>query len=228
MVDQAGIDLLLVGDSLGNVIMGYQTTLPVTLDQVCHHVRAVAAGLQNALLVADLPFGSYQSSTAQAAESAVTLMKAGAEAVKLEGDYPDAIAAIAKAGIPVMGHVGFTPQSVHGFGGFKVQGRSNGDEILQTALRLDQAGAFSIVLELMPAQLAKQITEQVQALTIGIGAGIHCDGEVQVWHDILGLNSRPFKHARQFVNGRDLFTNALTEYAESVRNSTFPTEENSF
>lgn len=228
IADLAEVDLVLVGDSLGNVILGQQTTVQVTLAEVEHHVRAVRNGLQNALLIADLPFGSYQSSVAQAVDSAVVLMKAGAEGVKLEGDYPEAVAALVKAGIPTMGHVGFTPQSVNGFGGFKVQGRDNGDEVLAMAKRLSDAGAFGIVLELIPAELSKRITVAIDAITIGIGAGIECNGEIQVWHDVLGLSAHKFKHATSFVDGRELFTNALKNYSEAVRNRTFPSEENSF
>lgn len=228
IADLAEVDLVLVGDSLGNVILGQQTTVQVTLAEVEHHVRAVRNGLQNALLIADLPFGSYQSSVAQAVDSAVVLMKAGAEGVKLEGDYPEAVAALVKAGIPTMGHVGFTPQSVNGFGGFKVQGRDNGDEVLAMAKRLSDAGAFGIVLELIPAELSKRITGAIDAITIGIGAGIECDGEIQVWHDVLGLSAHKFKHATAFVDGREMFTKALKNYSEAVRNRTFPSEENSF
>lgn len=228
MADAAGVDLVLVGDSLGNVILGYETTIPVELEDVGYHVRAVKRGLRDALLVADLPFGSYQSGVEQAVDSAVYLMKCGAEAVKLEGDYPEAIEACVKAGIPVMGHVGFTPQSVHGFGGFKVQGRTGGDEILEVARRLSDAGAFGVVLELMPAELAGRITAAVECLTIGIGAGLECDGEIQVWHDVLGLNEHSFKHARRFVDGRGIFVNGLMEYVAGVRGRTFPGAENSF
>lgn len=228
MADAAGVDLVLVGDSLGNVILGYETTIPVELEDVGYHVRAVRRGLKDALLVADLPFGSYQSGLEQAVDSAVYLMKCGAEAVKLEGDYPEAIAAFVKAGIPVMGHVGFTPQSVHGFGGFKVQGRSGGDEILDVSKRLSEAGAFGIVLELMPAELSGRITSAVECLTIGIGAGKDCDGEIQVWHDVLGLSEHQFKHAKRFVDGRGIFVDGLREYAAGVRAREFPGRENSF
>src|SRR5688572_9369275 len=160
LADQAGVDLVLVGDSLANVILGYPNTVPVTLEEMAHHVRAVRRGVSRALLVADLPFGSYNASVEQAVNSAVELMKAGAEAVKLEGEYSEAISAMVKAGIPVMGHVGMTPQSVHNFGGFKLQGKGKSAEpVLQAAKAVEQAGAFSIVLELIPATLSKSITE---------------------------------------------------------------------
>lgn len=229
MADLAEVDVVLVGDSLGNVILGQNTTVQVTLEEVAHHIKAVKNGLQNALLVGDLPFGTYNSSTAQAVDSAVALMKAGAEAIKLEGDYPEAVEAFVRAGIPTMGHVGFTPQSVNVFGGFRVQGRGeDGDEVIKTAQRLADAGAFAIVLELVPADLARRITEAVACPTIGIGAGIDCDGEIQVWHDILGLSEHKFKHARAFVEGREMFVDALTRYRDDVKARRFPTEENSF
>lgn len=230
IADEAGVDFVLVGDSLGNVIQGQGTTLPVTLQDICYHVRCVRAGLSKALLVADMPFGSYNSSTAQAVDSAVALMQAGAEAVKLENDYLDEIAAIHKAGIPVMGHVGMTPQSVHVFGGFKVQGREDAaaERIAEIALQVEQAGAFSIVLELMPAALAQQITDKVSVPTIGIGAGAGCDGQIQVWQDILGLSPHVFRHSRPYASGRQDFIDGLRRYAEDVREGSFPDAETSF
>jgi 3-methyl-2-oxobutanoate hydroxymethyltransferase len=228
MADSAGVDLVLVGDSLGNVIQGHGTTLPVELEDIGYHVRAVKRGLNDALLIADLPFGSYQCSTEQAVESAVYLMKCGAEGVKLEGDYPEAIEACVKAGIPMMGHVGFTPQSVNGFGGFKVQGRDDGEAILAVSKRLDDAGAFGVVLEMIPADLSMKITQNVHCLTIGIGGGVQCDGEIQVWHDVLGLSAKQYKHAKAFVPGRKLFVEGLERFASEVREGVFPGEENSF
>jgi 3-methyl-2-oxobutanoate hydroxymethyltransferase len=183
----------------------------------------------NALIVADLPFGSYNVSVEQAVESSIILMKAGAEAVKLEGAYTEAIHAIGKAGIPVMGHVGFTPQSVHAFGGFKVQGRGDrGAEILADAVAIQDAGAFGIVLELIPAELAKTITEKLSIPTIGIGAGLDCSGEVQVWHDVLGLSQRQMKHSKFYCEGRTTMVEALQTYTKEVRQRQFPTEANSF
>ncbi len=228
LADQAGVDLVLVGDSLGNVVLGQGSTVAVTMDEMAHHVRATRQGVARALLVGDLPYGSYNSSTAQAVDNAVRLMKVGAEAVKLEGDYPEAVREIVRSGAPVMGHVGFTPQSVNQFGGFKVQGRHNPDAVLQTALALEAAGAFAIVLELVPAELAKRITESLTIPTIGIGAGIHCDGEIQVMHDILGLSEKPFKHSRRFSDVRKAVLRGFRGYGEAVRSGAFPSEENSF
>lgn len=229
LVDEAGVDFILVGDSLANVVLGYANTVPVTLDEIVHHVKAVRRGVSRALLVADLPFGSYNSSVEQAVDSAVTLMKAGAEAVKLEGEYPEAISAMVKAGIPVMGHVGMTPQSVHVFGGFKVQGKGDaGDHVLRQAQLIEEAGAFAIVLELIPAPLSKRITESLRIPTIGIGGGPECDGQIQVLHDILGLSRETFKHAKRYAEGEDTFLEGLREYSREVRSKTFPTSENSF
>lgn len=229
LADEAGVDFILVGDSVANVVLGYPNTVPVTLEEITHHVRAVRRGVSRALLVADLPFGSYNSSVAQAVDSAVVLMKAGAEAVKLEGEYPEAIAAMVKAGIPVMGHVGMTPQSVNVFGGFRVQGKGDaGDRVLESAQAIDDAGAFSIVLELIPAHLAKRITEAISIPTIGIGGGPDCDGQIQVIHDILGLSSDTFKHAKRYAEGESAFLKGLRDYSCEVRNETFPMAENSF
>ncbi len=229
MLDEAGVDVLLVGDSLGNVIQGGTTTLKVTLEEMAYHVRCVSGSVKRALVVGDLPFGSYQESPEQAVASSVLLIKAGAAAVKLEGAYTEAISAIAKAGIPVMGHAGMTPQSVHSFGGFKVQGRNSAaDKVLADCVAIQDAGAFSIVLELIPADLSAKITEALSIPTIGIGAGPHCDGQIQVWHDTLGLNGEVFKHAKAYMQGRSLMTQALAAYTEEVKKGIFPTEENSF
>lgn len=229
IADEAGVDLILVGDSLGNVLLGYESTVPVTLEQMVHHTRATRAGVSRALLVADLPFGSYQSSVAQAVDSAVALMKAGAEAVKLEGAYVDEIRAIAKAGIPVMGHAGMTPQSFHAFGGFRVQGKgAAGAAITEQVAEIAEAGAFSVVLELVPAELASHITRNTDTITIGIGAGCECSGQIQVINDILGLSVGDFKHSKKYVDGRNLLGAALREYASDVRQSQFPSKEQSF
>jgi 3-methyl-2-oxobutanoate hydroxymethyltransferase len=229
LADQAGVDLVLVGDSLANVILGYPNTVPVTLEEMAHHVRAVRRGVSRALLVADLPFGSYNASVEQAVNSAVELMKAGAEAVKLEGEYSESISAMVKAGIPVMGHVGMTPQSVNNFGGFKLQGKGKSAEpVLQAAKAIEQAGAFSIVLELIPATLSKAITDALAIPTIGIGGGPNCDGQIQVFHDILGLSDMTFKHAKRFVEGETLLLQGIKDYACEVRNESFPAAENSF
>ncbi len=229
LADTAGVDLILVGDSLGNVLLGFESTVPVTLEHMLHHTRATRAGVRRALLVADLPFGSYQASTEQAVRSAVALMQAGAEAVKLEGDYPEAVAAITRAGIPVMGHLGMTPQSVNSFGGHRVQGRGEaGDSVLAAGQRLEEAGAFGFVLELVPAELASRITANVGIATIGIGAGVGCSGQVQVLHDVLGLSTQNFRHARAFAPGRDVLLQGLRDYAQAVRQEEFPGPENSF
>lgn len=229
IADESGVDVILVGDSLANVILGYPSTVNVTLDEMAHHVRAVRRGVTRSLLVADLPFGSYNSSVSQAVDSAVVLMKAGAEAVKLEGEYPEAISAMVKSGIPVMGHVGMTPQSVHVFGGFRVQGKGNaGDRVLSEAQTLEEAGVFATVLELIPAGLSKRITEALSIPTIGIGGGPTCDGQIQVIYDILGLSKESYKHAKRFVEGETLFVKGLRDYACEVRNEAFPTLENSF
>lgn len=229
IADASGVDVVLVGDSLGNVVQGQPTTILVDLDDICYHVKIVNRAIHRALLVADLPFGSYNVSTEQAIESSVRLMKSGAAAVKLEGDYHDAIQKITKAGIPVMGHVGFTPQSIHNFGGAKVQGRGDrGDDILAMAKSIEEAGAFAIVLELIPADLAARITEALEIPTIGIGAGSRCSGEIQVWHDIMGLSAKPHKHTKFFMNAREQMMQAASTYTTQVRNNEFPGPENSF
>lgn len=235
IADEAGVDLILVGDSVGSVVLGYESTVPVTLEEMEHHTRAVRRGVRDALLVADLPFGSYGASVGQAVESAARLMKAGAEAVKLEGDYPEEVRAMVRAGIPVMGHVGFTPQSVHSFGGHKVQGRGDAElgrrsaeDVMGMARRLSEAGVFALVLELVPAALAAVVTANAGVVTIGIGAGPDCDGEIQVFYDVLGFSDRQLKHARRFVEGRSLMLEGAQAYVASVRDGSFPTEENSF
>lgn len=229
LADEAGVDVVLVGDSLGNTVLGYESTIPVTLEDILHHTRAVRRGLKRALLVADLPFGSYQASVEQAVNAAVMCIKAGAEAVKLEGAFIEAVAAITKAGIPVMAHVGFTPQSVNLFGGFRVQGRgSSAERIMEQAAALDNAEAFAIVLELVPAELAGKITRAVGCPTIGIGAGPECDGQIQVIHDVIGLTAEPLRHAKAFVSGRECVLKGLRDYASEVRAGSFPSSENSF
>jgi len=229
LADEAGVDLILVGDSVGNTTLGYSSTLPVTLKEMAHHTRAAASGCSNALLVSDLPFGSYQTSTEDAVRSAITLVKAGAEAVKLEGAYVEAIEAIVRAGIPIMGHVGMTPQSVNAFGGFRVQGRGSGAEVVSEAAKaVEGAGAFSIVLEVIPGIVAKRITAELTVPTIGIGAGPDCDGEIQVWHDLLGISETVYKHAKAYIQGGQAIKDAIAVYAEEVRKKAFPTEENTF
>ncbi|RYG35814.1 3-methyl-2-oxobutanoate hydroxymethyltransferase [bacterium] len=229
MADAAGVDVILVGDSVGNTTLGYADTIPVTLAEMVHHTKAVRAGVRRALLVADLPLGSYNASTAQAVESAAALAKVGADAVKLEGVYPEAIEAIQRMGVPVMGHLGFTPQAKNRIGGAKVQGRGEeGEVVMSDAVSVDEAGVFAMVLELIPGELAKLVTERVGAPTIGIGAGIHCSGEIQVLHDVLGLEEGTFRHAKRYLQGRELIVDALRSYAAEVRENAFPGPENTF
>lgn len=229
IADEAGVDMVLVGDSLGNVVLGYDTTVPVTLAQMVHHTAAARRGVRRALFMSDLPFGSYQASVSEAVGAAVELAKAGAEAVKLEGAYLEEIEAIVKAGLPVMGHLGMTPQSVNAFGGHKVQGRgSSASLLIDDARRLEDAGCFSMVLELIPSDLASSITSAVSIPTIGIGAGVGCDGQIQVFHDVVGLSSGTFKHAKAYLQARELLGKGLKDYSCEVRARSFPDSEHSF
>ncbi len=227
ILDQSGVDVILVGDSLAMVALGYETTLPVTLDEMLHHAKAVRRAVKQALLVVDLPFLSYQESVQQAIHSAGrTLKEAGAQAVKLEGGYPaiaETVAHLVRAGIPVMGHIGLTPQSVRQLG-FKQQGKSpeEGERILSEAIALEQAGAFSIVVEHVPADLALQITQKLTIPTIGIGAGVHCDGQVLVTTDVLGLGTWKPPFAKSYVNLHELITQAVQNYSGEVRSREFP------
>lgn len=227
LVDEAGVDMVLVGDSLGMVVQGLTTTIPVTMDEMSYHCRAVARGLARAHLVGDLPFMSYQVSPQQAVESAGKLMKDGAcESVKLEGgeEVAEHVHRIVRAGVPVVGHIGLTPQSVHALGGFKVQGRGDGAEkVLADAIALEQAGAFAIVLEAIPPDLAAQVTALVSIPTIGIGAGAACDGQVLVCTDLLGLaRGHQPKFAKRFANLGDAAVEAISAYVAEVRAGTFP------
>jgi 3-methyl-2-oxobutanoate hydroxymethyltransferase len=208
LADAAGVDVILVGDSVGNTVLGYETTLPVRMETMQHHLQAVRRGVRRALLVVDMPFLSYGVSVEDAVYNAGALMQAGAEAVKVEGASPrvlDSIRAMVGVGIPVMAHLGLTPQSIHQFGGYRLQGRTASEQeaLLQAAQAVQEAGAFSVVLEVIPASLAKRITESVQIPTIGIGAGVHCDGEIQVWHDILGLSAQTYKHTKRYAALRE-------------------------
>jgi 3-methyl-2-oxobutanoate hydroxymethyltransferase len=227
ILDAAGVDIILVGDSLAMVALGYKNTLPITLDEMIHHAKAVERGVSNALLVVDLPFLSYQCSTEQALYSAGRVLKeTNAQAVKLEGGYPDIVNAIAKvvqAGIPVMGHVGLTPQSVHQMG-YRPQGKdaATADKIFEQAKALEEAGVFAIVLENMPADLGQRITEALSIPTIGIGAGDRCDGQVLVTHDLLGLSDWQPPFARKYVDLRESITKAVEHYCADVRDRTFP------
>ena len=229
LVDDAGADCVLVGDSLGTVVQGHPTTLPVTLRQMAYHTEMVARGTKRALVVADLPFGSYQASPAQAVRSAARLLKAGAAAVKLEGGEraADAIAACVRADIPVMGHVGLTPQSVHSLGGYKVQ--RDTARVLADARAADAAGAFAVVLECVPTDVAAKVTAAVAIPTIGIGAGPHCDGQVLVYHDLLGLFDafRP-KFVKRYAELGEATRTAIRAYCDEVRRGAFPGAEHGF
>ncbi len=237
LLDEAGVDVLLVGDSLGMVVQGLETTLPVTLDEMIYHTRLVARGRRRALLVADLPFGSYQTGPERAVESAARLVKeGGAEVVKLEGGTTVArtIEAITRMDVPVMAHVGLTPQSVHRMGGHRVQGRRHGhapgarERLLEDACAVEEAGAFAVVLEGIPLDLASEITATVGIPTIGIGAGVHCDGQVLVLHDLLGLGDRTPKFAKRYAELGDAVIRAARAYCDEVRGASFPTDAHSF
>lgn len=234
LMDNSGINGLLVGDSLGMVCLGYEDTLSVTMEDIIHHTKAVARGAKNSLIVADMPFMSYQISVYDAVVNAGRLIKEGhAQAIKLEGglEVCDKIEAIVKASIPVMGHIGLTPQSVNVFGGFKVQGKdeSAAKRIIEEAIAIEKAGAFAIVLECVPAKLAKIITDKLTIPTIGIGAGVGCDGQILVYQDMLGMYSdfKP-KFVKQYENIGEKINDALTKYIEEVRDGVFPAEEHSF
>ncbi len=230
-IDTAEIDSILVGDSLGMVVLGYENTLPVTMDDMLHHCKAVARGAQYPLLVGDMPFLSYQVSIEEAVRNAGRfLQEAGMDAVKLEGgrERLEAVQAIVAAGIPVMGHLGLTPQSVHQFGGFRAQGKtaSAAARLVEDAVRLEEAGAFSLVLEAVPGQLASLISERLEIPTIGIGAGVGCDGQVLVTHDLLGLFERfTPSFVKQYANLHAAMVDAFTAYREDVAQGAFPAEE---
>jgi 3-methyl-2-oxobutanoate hydroxymethyltransferase len=230
--DAAGIPVLLVGDSAGNVVFGYDTTIPVTVDDLIPLTAAVVRGTKRAMVVADLPFGSYQASPRAALESAARFMKeAGAHAVKLEGGMRVAhqVEELVAAGIPVMGHLGLTPQSVHAFGGFRVQGRGEaGERLLHDAKALEAAGAFSVVLEGIPSELGARITQALHVPTIGIGAGPGCDAQVLVWQDMAGLSPRSPKFAKRYADLATVLRDAVTEFAADVSTGAFPTEEYSY
>jgi 3-methyl-2-oxobutanoate hydroxymethyltransferase len=222
ILDAAGVDLILVGDSLAMVALGYENTLPLTLDQIIHHAQAVKRGVKNALIVVDLPFLSYQTSIEMAIASSGRIIKeTGAQAVKVEGGYPamvETVTRLVEIGIPVMGHVGLTPQSVHQLG-YRQQGQTEleAERILTTAVELERAGAFAIVLEHIPSDLAKQITQTLTISTIGIGAGVDCDGQVLVTADLLGLTARQPPFAKAYVDLRSIITTAVQEYSDEVR-----------
>lgn len=228
LLDAAGVDIILVGDSLA-MVLGYPTTLPLTLDEILHHAKAVRRGVKRAFLMVDLPFLSYQESPQQAMHSAGRVLKeAGAQAVKLEGGHPvmvDTVGRLTAAGIPVMGHIGLTPQSVHQLG-YRQQGKSAeaGERIFAEAIALEQAGAFAMLLEHIPTELAARITQKLSIPTIGIGAGSQCDGQVLVTADLLGLSERLPPFAKSYANLRQVITQAVQDYSHEVREGQFPAE----
>ena len=234
ILEEAGLPIILVGDSLGNVVLGYGSTVPVTMDEMLHHVKAVVRGTQKAHIVADMPFMSYQTDGSEALRNAGRFLKeAGAQSVKLEGGrrVAETVRLMVEAGIPVMGHIGLTPQSVNQLGGYRVQGKSPkaAAELIEDALALEGAGVYSLVLESVPAPLAKLITERLSVPTIGIGAGPHCDGQVQVFHDLLGLFTDFVpKHARRYAELGEAIRAAVVEYIKDVESGRFPAEAESF
>jgi 3-methyl-2-oxobutanoate hydroxymethyltransferase len=233
LVDDAGVDVILVGDSAGVVFSGYENTLPVTMDEMLYHVKAVARAKPKALLVADMPFMSYQVSLDEARRNCGRMLQeGGAEAVKIEGgvNAAEVIRAVSSIDIPVMAHIGLTPQSIHRMGGYKVQGRKEqAERILADALAVQEAGAFSVVLEGIPSPLARQITEQLSIPTIGIGAGVDCDGQVLVIHDVLGLCEKYSpKFVKRYADLAPVINSAVQDYLEEVRSGAFPTESHSF
>lgn len=233
ILDRCGVEILLVGDSLGNVVLGYPNTIPVTLDDMIHHARAVMRANPRGLVVVDMPFGSFQVSVERALEAAARMLKeTGADAVKLEGGrrVENAVAALTDAGIPVMGHLGLTPQSVLQFGGYRVQGRgAEGERLIEDARSLEAAGCFAMVLESIPAQLAQRVTSEIGIPTIGIGAGPSCDGQVLVLHDMLGLyeDFQP-KFVKRYANLASTIEEAVRRYAHDVEQGTFPGPEHTF
>ncbi len=230
MVDECGIDMILVGDSVGMVVQGESSTLPVTMDQMIYHTSIVARATKRAMVVGDMPFMSYQTSTSEAVANAGRFLKeAGASAVKLEGGAAVAksIKAMTEAGIPVQAHIGLTPQSVHQMGGFKVQRQE--DKLMEDARIVQEAGAFSVVFEGIPFEIAERITKEISIPTIGIGAGVHCDGQVLVLHDMLGINEGHVpKFAKRYVQLAQEARKGLGQYVEDVRSGQFPTKEHSF
>ena len=234
IVDEAGVPLILVGDSLGMVVLGYESTIPVTIEEMLHHTKAVVRGVKQAMVIGDMPFMTYHISVEQALQNATRfIQEAGAQSVKLEGGVTIAekVRRLVECGIPVMGHIGLTPQSIHQFGGFKIQGKTPEAAIrmLEDAKALEEAGAFSIVLETVPTPLATLISQKIGIPTIGIGAGIGCDGQVQVINDILGsfADFVP-KHAKQYAKLTDIVRDAVTEFHNEVTAGTFPTDKQSF
>ena len=234
LVEEAGVPIILVGDTLGMVVLGYDTTIPVTMDEMLHHVKAVVRGTRKAHVVADMPFMSYQAGPQDALRNAGRMLKeGGAQSVKLEGGrrVADTISLLVSSGIPVMGHIGLTPQSVNQLGGYKVQGKTPAAavKLINDAAVLEEAGAYAIVLETIPAQLGEVISRKVSIPTIGIGAGPHCDGQVQVFHDLLGLFDEFVpKHAKRYAQLGEAIKGAVSQYVTDVQDGAFPTEKESF
>ena len=230
--DAAGVDVVLVGDSLAMVVLGHEDTLSVTVDEMLHHTKAVRRGVDRALLVADMPFGSFHLGVEATVANAVRFVKeAGAQAVKIEGDRPELVAALTRAEIPVMAHLGLTPQSLHRLGGYKVQGRDTEarTEMLAAAHRLEDAGAFSLVLECVPTDLAAEVSAELAIPTIGIGAGAACDGQVLVYHDLLGIEERIApRFVRRYAEVGVASREAITAFAADVRSGAFPADEESY
>jgi 3-methyl-2-oxobutanoate hydroxymethyltransferase len=233
IVDEVGIPLILVGDSLGQVVLGYESTIPVTMEDMLHHIKAVVRGTKRAMIIGDMPFMSYHISVSDALKNAARfIQEGGAQAVKLEGGVTVAekVQRIVECGIPVLGHIGLTAQSINQLGGHKIQGKTPeaAARLLKDARALEQAGAFAVVLETVPAPLAALITQKLSIPTIGIGAGIGCDGQVLVINDILSFSDFVPKHAKQYVKLNNIMSNAITEYFNEVKTGKFPTEANSF
>jgi 3-methyl-2-oxobutanoate hydroxymethyltransferase len=230
ILDQAGIPVLLVGDSVANNVLGYPNTLPVTMEEMLHHTRAVTRGATNALIVGDMPFLSYQTSVEEGIRNAGRFVKAGAHAVKVEGVHVELIHRLTDVGIPVMGHIGLTPQFLHALGGYRVQGRTEEAalRLRQQAEELEKAGIFALVLEAVPAEVGRAITGSSSMPTIGIGAGPHCDGQVLVINDLLGLNERTPKFVKRYANLREEITGAVRAFADEVESGTYPDESHSY
>jgi 3-methyl-2-oxobutanoate hydroxymethyltransferase len=234
IVDEAGIDIILVGDSLGNVVLGYGNTVPVTLEEILIHLKAVRRAVQRALLVADMPYGTFHTGDDDAVRNALRLVKeGGAEAIKLEGGHKRVplVKRLVDEEISVMGHIGLTPQSINQLGAYRVQGKTTkaAQQLLDDAKAMEDAGAFAVVLEVVPREIARMITESISIPTIGIGAGVHCDIQVLVLHDMLGLSfGKQARFVRPYANLREVMTDAVTRYADDVRNGTYPSEAESY
>ncbi|MEF9931546.1 MAG: 3-methyl-2-oxobutanoate hydroxymethyltransferase [Bacteroidales bacterium] len=234
IVDRAGIDIILVGDSAANVMAGHETTLPITIDQMIYHAQSVMRAVKNPLVVVDMPFGTYQGNSKEAVHNAIRIMKESeADAIKVEGgsEIMESVVRILSTGIPVMGHLGLTPQSIHKFGTYAVRAKEDAEakKLLEDAIALEQAGCFAIVLEKIPAALAKKVTEALNIPVIGIGAGMHCDGQVLVMHDMLGLNNEfSPRFLRRYANLYDVYLDAFKAYVDDVKKCDFPNEQEQY